>query len=99
MVKVKEKNSLVCVVQEKVLGNPHISSISTSVVEGYNKKIRQRLSIFGRKTRGFIAVLNIFQFVHNFIEVKNDRQTPAMIESITDHLWNWQEFFSHHVQL
>ncbi|NLL11169.1 MAG: IS1 family transposase, partial [Methanomicrobiales archaeon] len=36
---------------------------------------------------------------HNFIEVKNDRQSPAMIESITDHLWNWQEFLSHHVQL
>ncbi|MDD3574875.1 MAG: hypothetical protein PHD71_07560 [Methanospirillum sp.] len=24
------------VVREKVLGNPHVSSISTSVVEGYN---------------------------------------------------------------
>ena len=106
MVRVKEKNSLVCVIREKVLGNPHVSSISTSVVEGYNNKIRQRLSRFGRKTasfskktQGFIAALNIFQFVHNFIEVKNDRQSPAMIESITDHLWNWQEFLSHHVQL
>jgi hypothetical protein len=94
------------VIREKVLGNPHVSSISTSVVEGYNNKIRQRLSRFGRKTasfskktQGFIAALNIFQFVHNFIEVKNDRQSPAMIESITDHLWNWQEFLSHHVQL
>lgn len=73
LVKVKKKNSLVCVIREKVLGNPHVSSISTSVVEGYNNKIRQRLSRFGRKTasfskktQGFIAALNIFQFVHNF---------------------------------
>jgi IS1 family transposase len=106
MIKVKEKNTLVCVVREKIFGNPHVSSISTSVVEGYNNKIHQRLSRFGRKTasfskslRGYIASLNIFQFVHNFIEIKTDSQSPAMLESITDHQWNWTEFLSHHVQL
>lgn len=106
MIKVKEKNTLVCVVREKIYGNPDVTSISTSIVEGYNNKIRQRLSRFGRKTasfskniRGYITSLNIFQFVHNFIEIKNDRQSPAMLESITDHLWNWREFLSHHVQL
>lgn len=106
LVKVKKKNTLVCVVREKIFGNPHVPSISTSVVEGYNNKIRQRLSRFGRKTasfskivHGYIASLNIFQFVHNFIEIKTDRQSPAMMESITDHLWNWEEFLNHHVQL
>lgn len=79
-VKVKKKNTLVCVFREKIFGNPHFPSISTSVVEGYNNKIRQRLSRFGRKTVSFsktvhdyIASLNIFQFVYNFIEIKTDR--------------------------
>jgi IS1 family transposase len=106
VVKVKEKNVLVCVIREKIFGDPDVSSISTSNVEGYNNKIRQRLSRFGRKTAsfsknifGYIASLNIFQFVHNFIEIKNERQSPAMMESVTDHLWNWSEFLCHHVQL
>ena len=106
IIKGKEKNTLVCVVREKILGDPDVSSISTSVVEGYNNKIRQRLSRFGRKTasfskniRGYIMSLNIFQFVNNFIEIKHNRQSPAMIEGITDHLWSWKEFLSHHVQL
>lgn len=106
LIKVKKRNTLVCVVREKIIGNPHFNSISTSVVEGYNNKIRQRLSRFGRKTAsfskkvcGYIASLNIFQFVHNFIEIKIDQKSPAMMESVTDHIWNWEEFLSHHLQL
>lgn len=106
IIKIKEKNKLFCVVREKIMGNPDVNSISTSVVEGYNNKIRQRLSRFGRKTasfskkvRGYVAALNTFQFVHNFIDIKHDRQSPAMLESITDHTWDWMEFLIHHVQL
>ena len=106
VIKVKKRNKLVCVIREKIFGNPDISSISTSIVEGYNNKIRQRLSRFGRKTasfskivRGYITALNIFQFVHNFIDIKQSRQSPAMLESITDHQWNWTKFLTYHVQL
>ena len=106
IIKVKENNRIVCVIREIIWGNPDISTISTSIVEGYNNKIRQRLSRFGRKTvafskrvKGYLASLNIFQFVHNFIETNINRQSPAMIENITDHLWNWNEFLNHHVQL
>lgn len=105
VIKVKEKNKLVYVIREKIMGNPDSKAISTSVIEGYNNKIRQRLSRFGRKTASFskklnkfIASLNIFQFVHNFIEVKSSHKSPAMLESITDHLWNWSEFLNYHVQ-
>jgi len=106
IIKIKENNKLVDVIRAKIIGNPDIESISTSIVEGYNNKIRQRLSRFGRKTasfskraRGYVAALSIFQFVHNFIDPKQGQQSPAMLESITDHLWNWMEFLCHHVQL
>ena len=87
------------------MGDPEIEAISTSIVEGYNNKIRQRLSRFGRKTAAFskkimpcIAVLNVFQFVSNFIEDKGG-ETPAMKEGITDHVWTWREFLTYHIQL
>jgi hypothetical protein len=37
MIKVKKKNKLVYAIREKIMGNPNISSVSTSVVEDYNK--------------------------------------------------------------
>jgi IS1 family transposase len=73
VIKSKEQNRLVRVIRERIFGNPEIKSISTSVVEGYNNKIRQRLSRFTRKTAsyskrmfGYVILMNIFQFVHNF---------------------------------
>ena len=54
---------------------------------------------FSKKVRGYITALKIFQIVHNFIDIKYDRQSPAMLESVTDHLWSWGEFLSCHHQL
>lgn len=105
VIKQREANRLVGVIREKSSGNPAIKTISTSIVEGLNNKIRQRLSRFGRKTASFskrimpcIRALNVLQFVSNFIERKGD-ETPAMKESITDHAWTWREFIRHHIQL
>ena len=106
VIKNKKNNRLVDLIRVKIMGNPEIDSISTSVVEGYNNKIRQRISKFGRKTASFskkvtscIDALNLFQFMNNFIDLKRNRKTPAMIEGITDHVWSWMEFLSYHIQL
>jgi len=77
VIKHREGNRLVAVFREIVFGNPTIASISTSRVEGYNNKIRQRVSRFVRKTASFskaivahTRVMDLFQFVSNFIEAK-----------------------------
>ena len=105
VVKKKECNRLVEVIRVKIIGNPAPELISTSVVEGYNNKIRQRISRFGRKTASFskkvvscICAMNMFQFMTNFIDRKGN-MTPAMIEGLTDHVWSWSEFLSYHIQL
>lgn len=105
VIKKKENNRLVEIIQVKIMGNPALESISTSIVEGYNNKIRQRISRFGRKTASFskkillcIGALNMFQFMNNFIDLKK-KLTPAMIEGLTDHAWSWNDFLSHHIQL
>lgn len=103
----KKENRLVKITYERVFGDMADHKISTSVVEGYNNKMRQRISCLVRKTAAFskslqshIAKLNIFQFKNNFIERKIEKdglkktktRTPAMIEGIADHVWTWREF-------
>lgn len=53
MIKVKEKNTLVCVVREKIVGDHDAILISISVVENYNNKIRQRSSGLEEKRHHF----------------------------------------------
>ena len=105
MIKQHKENRVVAVLREKVLGNSTLASISTSVVEEYNNKIRQRISRFARKTASFsktiighIRAMDLFQFASNFIDAKRG-MTPAMREGITDRVWNWQEFLTYHFQL
>ena len=56
-------------------------------------------SIIFEKMKGYTTALNIFQFVHNFIGIKHNRQSPAILESITYHIWNWSELLRYHFQL
>lgn len=105
VIKQREENRLVAVIREAIWGNPSHEAISTSIVEGYNNKIRQRISRFGRKTASFskkiaayVGALNMFQFMSNFIDAKKGT-TPAMKEGITDHIWTWREFLTYHIQL
>lgn len=105
LLKHREKNRIVAINPRKIFGDPEISKISTSVVEGYNNKIRPRISRFGRKKASFskkivsyVGALNIFQFMNNFIDAKQGR-TPAMKEGMTDHVWIWREYLTCHIQL
>ncbi len=105
VIKQHEANRLVAVIREKVLGNPTLASISTSVVEGYNNKIRQRISRFVRKTASFsktimghVRAMDRILFANNFFDVK-EGVTPAMQEGITDRVWTWPEFLTYHYQL
>ena len=81
VIKRKENNRLVEIIRVKIWGDPEICSISTSIVEGYNNKIRQRISRFVRKTASFsksvsscINALDLFQFVNNFIDLKKTNE-------------------------
>ena len=101
IVKVKKGDNDLKIKIEAVYGDITGHKISTSVVEGYNNKMRQRISFFVRKSAAFsksikshIAKINIFKFMNNFIEKKIERKwlkvekvrTPAMIEGIANHV-------------
>lgn len=79
-----------------------MASISTSIVESINIKIRQNKSRIGRKAdsvskseEGMEAALSTFQFVTNFMDIKNGK-TPMMIKGTTDKPWNNIMFLNYH---
>jgi len=109
IIKTKKENKVIEIKFETVFGSTVGYKISTSVVEGYNNKMRQKITFFVRKTaafskskQSFIARINIFKFANNFIDLKMERiglktikmRTPAMIEGIADHAWTWKEFLT-----
>jgi transposase-like protein/IS1 family transposase len=104
IIKEKENNRISRILKTAIFGKPEHSTISTSVVESLNNKIRQKISRFGRKTdsfskteEGMEATLSTFQFASNFLDTKEGK-TPMMIEGITDKPWTPIMFLNHHYQ-
>ena len=105
VIKQRKEKRLVGLSREITWGNPLPKAISTLIIEGFNNKIRQRISRFGRKTASFtkkitayIGALNMVQFMSNVIDAKKST-TPAMREGVTDHVWTWGEFLNYSIQL
>lgn len=99
--KIKKGQKIVGVISEKIFGNPNWDDISINQIDGFCSKLRERISCFTRKGRGFAKRktcienrLEIISIHHNFIEKKKNK-TPAMKEELTDKVWNWDHFFNH----
>ena len=105
IIKEKENGLLINIIKRQIFNEVDLSDVSTSVVEGYNNKLRQKLSRLGRKVasfsktvEGMIMALNIFQFVSNFMDIK-DGQTPMMREGLFKKSWTEDDFLNYHFQL
>jgi IS1 family transposase/transposase-like protein len=105
IIKQKENGRIVSIERRSIFNVHDFYNISTSIVEGMNNKLRQKVSRLGRKvssfsktTEGMLMSLNIFQFVSNFMDIKNGR-TPMMAEGITDRPWTSEMFLNYHHQL
>ena len=95
--KIRIDGKIVGVVSKIILGNIPKDQISITQIDGMCSKLRERISCFTRKARGFakkkICIeqrLEIFSIQHNFIEKKKG-ETPAMKEGIIDHGLNWSK--------
>jgi len=105
IIKERENGLIIDIIKRQVFNEVDLSDVSTSVVEGYNNKLRQKLSRLGRKVasfsktvEGMIMALNIFQFVSNFMDIKNG-QTPMMREGLFKKPWTGDDFLNYHYQL
>lgn len=52
----------------------------------------KKYGIIFEKSEMIYHHIKYLPFVHNFIDITRERQSPVMIEVITDHLWNWTDF-------
>lgn len=105
IIKEKENGLIINIIKRQIFNNVDLSDVSTSIVEGYNNKLRQKLSRLGRKVASFsktvegtVMALNLFQFVSNFMDIK-EGQTPIMREGLFEKPWTEHDFLNYHFQL
>ena len=105
IIKEKENGLIIQIIKRQIFNDVDLTDVSTSIVEGYNNKLRQKLSRLGRKVasfsktvEGMVMALNIFQFVSNFTDIKGG-QTPIMREGLSEKPWIEDDFLKYHFQL
>jgi len=98
--KVRIAQKVVDIVSKVILGRIPKDEISITYIDGFCSKLRERISCFGRKARGFAKKklcieqrLEIFSIQHNFIEKKKGK-TPAMKEGLLRKPLTWNDFFN-----
>ena len=98
--KIRRGKIVIGAVRKNVLGYMPKDQIGIHHVDGYCKRLRERISrycrragTFSKKKTSFYCHLCIFQAYNNFIEVYKDKKTPCMTEGITSKIWDWNDIF------
>jgi hypothetical protein len=98
--KIRKGEIVIAQIANNVLGNIPKDEISIRHVDGYCKRLRERVSRYSRKSStfskkrtAFYYHLCIFQAYNNFIEIYKEKKTPCMIEGITSSKWDWGDIF------
>lgn len=103
LIKIREGGRVVDKKKRVVMGSPELRDIETTNVENFNGILRERLGRLVRKTKCYSkkrrrleSALELIQFHWNTMHVIKGGSTPGMIESLTDHVWDWDEFLMYH---
>ncbi|MBW2976376.1 hypothetical protein KY347_02935 [Candidatus Woesearchaeota archaeon] len=98
--KIRDGETVIGMVNKNVLGSMPKDEIGIRHVDGYCKRLRERISRYCRKSStfskrrtSFYYHLCIFQAYNNFIETYKEKKTPCMIEGITSRKWDWEDIF------
>ena len=100
--KIRKGEIVIAQIKRNVLGRMTKEEIGIRHVDGYCKRLRERVSRYSRRSScfskrrtAFYYHLCIFQAYNNFIEIYKERKTPCMIEGITSKIWDWDDIFMH----
>ncbi len=103
IVKIRDKGRVVDKIKRIIFGNPEPEDIETTNIENFNGILRERVGRLVRKTKCFSKkksrlrnATEIIQFHWNFMDTIHDGSTPAMIESLSDGIWSWDDFLLFH---
>lgn len=87
-------------IKRAIFGNPSIDEIETTLIENMNGIFRERIGRLVRKTKCYSKkrsrlenAVELYQFYWNFMDKLPKSGTPAMLENLTNHQWNWEDFF------
>jgi hypothetical protein len=103
VIKIRENGRVVDKIKRIVFGNPEEKNIETTNVENFNSILRERVGRLVRKTKCHSKkrsrlrnATELIQFHWNFMDTLHDKLTPAMIESLSDRIWSWDDFLLFH---
>lgn len=98
--KIRRGDIVIGVINRNMLGHIPLNEIGIHHVDGFCKRLRERVSrysrragTFSKKKTPFYYHLLIFEAYNNFIEMYKEKKTPCMIEGITSRKWDWGDIF------
>jgi len=103
LIKIREGGKVIDKIRKIVYGSPSVDDIETTDVENFNGILRERVGRLVRKTKCYskqkntlINAIEVLQFHWDFMDPLPSGETPAMVESLSDHLWSWDDFLLYH---
>jgi len=103
LIKIREGGKVIDKIHNIVYGSPSVDDIETTEDENFNGNLRERVGRLVRKTKCYskqkntlINAIEVIQFHWDFMDPLPSGETPAMIESLSDHLWSWDDFLLYH---
>ena len=101
VIKIREGGKIVDKIKKVIYGTPSVDEIETTDIENMNSICRERQGRLVRETKCFskkkpklIYSFELFHFYWNFMDKLTKTDTPAMLEGLADHQWNWEQFFN-----
>ncbi len=100
-IKIREGARVVDKIKKIIFGNPNPEDIDTTNIENFIGILRERVGRLVRETKCYSKkkprlrnATELILFHWNFMDILHDNQTPAMIESLSSHIWSWENFLT-----
>jgi len=100
LVKIRENGRVVGKEKRGIYGNPEPSDIETTDIENFGGILRERLGRLVRRTKCYTKLktrledaLELFLFHWDFMDPLQGKNTPAMLEGLTEDVFSWHQFF------
>ena len=100
LIKIRKNGKVIRKEKRIIFGSPPQEDINTTNIENFNGILRERVGrlvrrtkCFSKKKRMLSSAMELIQFHWNFMDPISKKDTPAMLEELTDHQWSWNEFF------
>ncbi len=105
-VKIRKNGKYVDYFLEVVFGEPFIRRVHINNNENFNGILRERVGFLVRRTKCIAKKrfrlerkLELFRWFWNWAKPLKGRQTPAMLEKLTDVCWTWSRFLHYKVKV